>query len=55
MLDPANVLKRGYTITTKEGMIIKNSGQLTRDDQIETIFSDGKIKSQVTENIKVKR
>jgi exodeoxyribonuclease VII large subunit len=55
MLNPVNVLKRGYTITIKDGKIIKSSGQLKRDDMIDTIFSDGKVKSKVAENIKSKK
>jgi len=55
MLNPVNVLKRGFTITTKNGIIIKSQEQITTDDLIDTIFSDGNIKSRVTEKIKVKR
>ena len=47
MLDPANVFKRGYTITTKNGKIIKSTFQVQKDDIIETTFSDGKVKSRV--------
>lgn len=47
MLNPLNVLKRGYTITSREGKIIMKSGLLHKNDIIDTIFSDGKIKSQV--------
>lgn len=54
ILDPVNVLKRGYTVTTKDGKIIKSSLQISKDDVIDTMFSDGKIKSKVTERIKDK-
>jgi exodeoxyribonuclease VII large subunit len=49
ILNPDNVLKRGYTITTKNGVILKGSDILQRDDLIETKFIDGVIKSIVTE------
>ncbi len=49
MLDPANVLKRGYSITTKNGRIIKSSQQVSMNDTIDTMFSDGTVKSRVLE------
>jgi len=55
MLDPANVLKRGYTITTKDGKILKSCTQVTKEDMIETMFSDGKIESRVLEKKQDKR
>jgi len=48
ILNPDNVLKRGYTITSLYGIIIKRSGLLKKDDLIDTQFSDGKIRSRVT-------
>jgi exodeoxyribonuclease VII large subunit len=47
ILNPINVLKRGYTITSLKGEIVKQSGALKKDDQIKTIFSDGSVKSKV--------
>jgi exodeoxyribonuclease VII large subunit len=47
ILDPANVLKRGYTITSSNGRIIKKAGSLKVDDTIRTKFSDGTIDSRV--------
>jgi len=47
ILDPVNVLNRGYTITSMKGKIIKDSVELKEDDQIETRFRDGTIKSRV--------
>jgi exodeoxyribonuclease VII large subunit len=47
ILDPENVLKRGYTITSLNGKIIKSSGETSKDDIIDTKFSDGIIKSKV--------
>ncbi len=52
ILDPVNVLKRGYTITTKDGIIIKRSDQVSRDDLIATRFCDGALRSRVIEKIK---
>jgi exodeoxyribonuclease VII large subunit len=52
ILDPGNVLKRGYTITTLNGKIIKKSDQLRKEDLISTRFSDGSVKSLVVEEKK---
>ena len=47
LLHPENILRRGYSITTKSGKAVYNSDQLAIDDEIETIFKKGKIKSKV--------
>jgi exodeoxyribonuclease VII large subunit len=47
IIDPSNVLKRGFTITLLRGKILKSSNQLTKDDLIDTQFSDGFVKSKV--------
>jgi exodeoxyribonuclease VII large subunit len=47
ILDPENVLKRGYTITSLNGKIIKKRIQLKKDDLINTRFSDGSVNSRV--------
>jgi exodeoxyribonuclease VII large subunit len=50
ILDPDNVLRRGYTVTSLNGRIIKSAGLLKEGDNIETRFSDGKVRSRVTKN-----
>jgi exodeoxyribonuclease VII large subunit len=47
ILDPSNVLRRGYTITSLNGKIIKNSYETSENDIIDTKFSDGTVKSKV--------
>ena len=47
LLDPENVLKRGYTLTLKEGKIIKSAKQLNLNEEIETQFGDGSVKSKI--------
>jgi exodeoxyribonuclease VII large subunit len=47
ILDPENVLKRGYTITSLNGKIIKKRIQLKKDDLINTRFNDGSVNSRV--------
>jgi exodeoxyribonuclease VII large subunit len=48
LIDPVNVLKRGYSITFSNGKLIKTAGQLKVNDEIETRFVAGKLKSIVT-------
>jgi len=48
------VLKRGYTITIKNGEIIKSINQLTEEEIIDTQFSDGRARSKVMERQKTK-
>ncbi len=47
LVNPENVLKRGYTITLKEGKIIKSTKQLSISDEIETRFADGNVQSKI--------
>ena len=49
ILNPENVLKRGYTITLQNDRIVKNSQDLKQGDIIETMFSDGLIESKIIE------
>jgi exodeoxyribonuclease VII large subunit len=48
ILDPVNVLKRGYTITSLNGQILKSVNQVKTDDMIDTHFPDGSVMSKVT-------
>lgn len=47
ILDPVNVLKRGFTITSHNGIIVKSKEALKTEDEIDTHFIDGSIKSRV--------
>ena len=46
-LNPENVLKRGYTISYKNGKIVKDVSELSENEIIETLFRDGKITSEI--------
>lgn len=48
MVSPQNILKRGYTLTLKNGKIIKSKVDISANENIETLFYDGKIESIVT-------
>lgn len=47
LLDPKNILERGYTLTLRDGEIIKSKKMLKSGDEIETTFVDGKVKSKI--------
>ncbi len=47
ILDPENVLKRGYTITSINGKILKKYKGIKKDDILNTKFSDGSVSSKV--------
>jgi exodeoxyribonuclease VII large subunit len=44
-LDPALLLKRGYSITTLKGLVVKDSVALKSGDEIETRLESGTVKS----------
>lgn len=45
MLDPTLALKRGYSITLKDGKVVKDAATLCQGEEIETILEKGTIKS----------
>ena len=46
-MSPENVLKRGYSITLHNGRAVSSVKQVNKDDIINTIVTDGQIKSTV--------
>ena len=48
-LGPETVLKRGFSITLKNGKIVTNQAQLVVGDEIETVFHQSKAKSVVVD------
>lgn len=48
-LHPNTTLQRGFTLTTKNGKAVTQSGQLQPDDLLHTWFQDGVVASRVTE------
>lgn len=47
LISPQNILKRGYSLTLKNGKAIKNASDVNKGDEIRTLLSDGDIKSIV--------
>ncbi len=48
ILDPKNVLRRGYSITIKGGKTVKSVDELTPGDEISTVLYKGEVFSTVT-------
>jgi exodeoxyribonuclease VII large subunit len=49
LLNPENILQRGYSITSINGVILKNNEQINNDDIVDTQLYKGTIKSRVVE------
>ncbi len=47
MVSPQNILQRGYTLTLKEGKIIKSAKDCAENEVLETLFSDGSVFSTI--------
>jgi len=47
LVDPQNILKRGYSLTLVNGKIVKSVGSIEVGDRLETRLSDGTVESTV--------
>jgi len=47
VLNPLHTLKRGYTITKKEGNVVSSSKDVEVDDKLDIEFDDGTIHTKV--------
>ncbi|MFC1595885.1 exodeoxyribonuclease VII large subunit [Candidatus Margulisiibacteriota bacterium] len=47
LLNPVNILERGYSITKKNGKVIKDADTVSTGDEIETVLFRGTVKSNV--------
>lgn len=52
LLNPENVLKRGFTLTLKDGKIIKSVNDVESGEELTTKFADGQVKSKITKKTK---
>ncbi len=55
LVDPQNILKRGYSLTMLNGKIVKSVNQITSGDLIETRLSDGTVESKVEKTTRIKK
>ncbi|MBL0741230.1 exodeoxyribonuclease VII large subunit [Chryseolinea lacunae] len=49
VLDPINILKRGFTITLKDGKAVKDSTTLNPGDTVVTRLAEGEVTSTITQ------
>ena len=47
MVSPEYILKRGYTLTFRDGKIVKHAGDLSAGDEISVKFADGEKKGRI--------
>lgn len=47
LVSPERLLEKGYTLTLKNGKIVKSTQEVTSGDELCTYFADGKVKSKV--------
>jgi exodeoxyribonuclease VII large subunit len=47
LVDPQNILKRGYSLTMMNGKILKSTQLVKEGDLLETLLSDGTVVSKV--------
>jgi len=52
LVDPQNILKRGYSLTMLNGKILKSVNQIKLGDQLETRLSDGMVDSKAEKIVK---
>lgn len=50
LLDPINVLRRGYSITLINGRVLKQASQVLAGDRLKTLLSEGEVTS-IVENV----
>ncbi len=50
-LDPINILRRGYSIVTKDGKAIKDATKLKPGDKVEITFAKGKTMANISDSI----
>lgn len=47
VLNPLHTVKRGYTLTKKEGKVVSSSKDLKKGDKLEVEFKDGSVNTEV--------
>ena len=47
LASPDHILKRGYTLTLKDGKIVKHAADLSAGDEISVRFTDGERKGKI--------
>ena len=45
--DPGVILKRGYSLTRRNGHVVKGASDLKKGDRLTTVFADGSVESEI--------
>ena len=51
-MSPLKVLARGYSMAMKDGTVVKTVKDVSRDDELTLVLTDGKVVTKVQEVIK---
>jgi len=51
LLDPINILRRGYSITYANGQLIRSTSQVTSGMRLETVLAEGRLTSIVSDEL----
>lgn len=49
LLNPLNILNKGYSLVTHDGIVVKSSSNLVKDDEINIKMHEGSVKAVVKE------
>jgi len=49
LLNPLNIMKKGYSVTRKNGKILKSISQINKNDELDILMNDGSLKAIVKE------
>jgi len=49
LLNPLNIMKKGYSVTRKNGKILKSITQINKNDELDILMNDGSLKAIVKE------
>ena len=47
LVNPLNIMKKGYTLVYKDDVLITKSKELKKDDIVDIVFHDGKVKANI--------
>jgi exodeoxyribonuclease VII large subunit len=49
LLNPLSIMKKGYSVTKKDGKILKSVSEIKKQDQLDILFNDGSVIATVNE------
>jgi len=49
LLNPLSIMKKGYSVTKKDGKILKSVADIKKQDQLDILLNDGSVIATVNE------